>query len=73
MKIYYFYGQYKASGLGINKTCYIFDLHLVRNVSARFQKKSRTLIYLFKYTNEVSQGKWKILKSEVAENLSKYL
>ena len=55
IKIWYFYGQYKASGLETNKICYIFDSRHVSNVAAHFQKKNKMFIYLFKYTNEESQ------------------
>ena len=55
MNVWYFHGQYKASALGTNKICYIFDLHHVSNVAAHFQKKKKIFICLFKYTNEESQ------------------
>ena len=45
----------KASGLGTNKICYIFDLRQVSNVAAHFQKKNKMFIYLFKYTNEENE------------------
>ena len=55
MKIWYFQGQYKASGLGTNKICYIFYLRHVSNVAAHFQKTDKISIYLFKHTNEETQ------------------
>ena len=55
MKIWYFHGQYKVSGLGTNKICYIFDLCHMSKVAAHFQKKNKMFIYLFKYPNEETQ------------------
>ena len=65
MNIWYFHGQYKASGLGTNKISYnIFDLRHVSKVVAYFPKKKKILIYLFKHPNEESG---KIFKNEAAE------
>ena len=36
MKSYYAHGQCKASGLETNKIYYIFDLHHMSKVAARF-------------------------------------
>ena len=38
MKIWYFYGQYKASGLGTNKVSYISNLRHMSKVAAHYQK-----------------------------------
>ena len=62
MKTWYSHGQYKANGLGTNKICYIFDLHHMSNVAARFQKKNKIFTYLFKYTNKESQESGNIRK-----------
>ena len=44
MKIWYFYGQYKANGLGtIEKSYNIFDLSHMSIVAAHFQKKNKRL------------------------------
>ena len=65
MKIRYFHGQHKTSGLGTNKIFYnIFYLRHVSRVAAPFQKKSKMFIYSFKYPNEESG---KLLNSEAAE------
>ena len=65
MKIWTFHGQYKASGLGINKISYnIFDLRHVSKVAAHFRKENKMFIYSFKYPNEESG---KLLKNEAAE------
>ena len=65
MKIWYFHGQYKASGLGNNETSYnFFNLRHVSKVAAHFQKKNKMFIHLFKYPNEESG---KIFKNEAAQ------
>ena len=65
MKICYFHGQHKTSGLGTNKIFYnIFDLRHVSSVAAHFQKKNKMFIYSFKYPNEESG---KLLNNEAAE------
>ena len=64
-RIWYFYGQYKANGLGTNEKSYnIFDLRHWSKVAAHFQKKNKTFIYSFRYPNKESG---KILQTEVAE------
>ena len=55
MKIWYFHGHYKASGLGTNKISNIFDLRHVSKEASHYQKKNKIFIYLFKYPNEESQ------------------
>ena len=66
MKIWYFYGQYKANGLGTKKKSYnIFDLRHLSKAAAHFQKKNKTFIYSFRYPNKESG---KILQNEVAES-----
>ena len=66
MKIWYFYGQYKAKiGLGTNEKSYnIFDLRHMSKVTPHFQNKNKTLIYSFRCPNKESG---KIFKKEVAE------
>ena len=65
MKIWYFHGQYKANGSGINELPEnIFDLSHVSKVAAHFQKKNKMSLYLFKYPNKESG---KRLKNEAAE------
>ena len=65
MKIWYFHGQYKANGLGINWICYnIFDLRQVSKLAANLQKKIKMFIYSFKYPNKESG---RILKEDAAE------
>ena len=55
MKIWYFYGQYKANGLGtIEKSYNIFDLSHMSIVAAHFQKKNKTFIYSFRCPNKES-------------------
>ena len=46
MKIWYFHGQYKASGLGTNIVSYnVFDLPRMSKVAGHFQKKNELFIY----------------------------
>ena len=55
MQIWYFHGQYKASGLETNKvSSNIFDLRHVSKVATQFEKKNKMFIYSFKYPNEES-------------------
>ena len=65
IKTWHFHGQCKAGGLGTNKISYIFDLRHVSKVVARFQKKNKIFIYLFKYPNE---ERVRYLKNEVAQS-----
>ena len=65
MKIWYFYGQYKANGLRTTEKSYnIFDLRHMCIVATHFQKKSKKFIYSLRYPNKESG---KIFKNEVAE------